>query len=146
MLVVFLRHAGCTFCRQTLADLAAARPRMEAAGVGVAVVHMSEDSAAASLLRRYGLGDLPRFSDPGRVLYRAFELRRGTLGQLFGPRVWAGGVRAALRGHGVGRLEGDGFQLGGSFVLRGGRIIAAHRNRDAADGADAAAMACGVGA
>ena len=144
VLVLFIRHAGCTFCKQALADLAAARADVEARGMGLAVAHMSDEAHAAALLGRYGLADLPRFADPQRDLYRAMGLQRGSLGQLFGPRVWARGIAATLGGHLAGKLDGDGFQLGGVFVVHRGRVVAAHRNTDAADRPDPSAVACEV--
>ncbi len=43
VLLIFLRHFGCTFCREALADLRVQRSRIEAAGVRIAVVHMSPE-------------------------------------------------------------------------------------------------------
>ena len=39
VLVVLLRSFGCTFCREAMSDVAAAKPRLDAAGVRVAFVH-----------------------------------------------------------------------------------------------------------
>ncbi|MDX1945082.1 MAG: redoxin domain-containing protein [Pirellulaceae bacterium] len=140
VLVVFIRHAGCTFCREALADLAAARPKLEAARVRIAIVHMSSVAAGAALFNRYGLGDLDQFSDPGCRLFRAFELSRGTLGQVLGPAAIVRGLPALLR-HGIGKVEGDGFQLGGAFVIKDSQILAAVRHRTSADRADFAKLA-----
>lgn len=141
-LVVFLRHLGCTFCRETLADLARVRPHVEAAGVKIVLVHMVADDQAASVFATYGLADVPRLSDPNKQLYRAFELRRGTLAQLFGPHVWLRGIGAGLwQRHGVGWLQGDGFQMPGAFVVHQGRIVRAFRHADAADRPDYCALA-----
>ena len=91
-LVVFLRHSGCTFCRQALADIAARRSAIEVGGAGIVLVHMGDDASAATFFSEYGLGDVARISDPHRLLYRAFELRRGSLWQLFAPQVIARGL------------------------------------------------------
>lgn len=56
-------------------------------------------------------------SDPAAELYEALGLARGTLGQLLGPRVLLSGVRAALRGHGVGKPVGDPTRLSGWFLV-----------------------------
>ena len=85
-LVVFLRHAGCTFCRETLAEIARLRPEIGRRGVSVAFVTMSEEPGAQAIFDRYGLGDAPRISDPECELYRAFALRRGAWRQVFAPR------------------------------------------------------------
>lgn len=142
-LLVFLRHSGCTFCRETLAALQRDRVRIEASGVSLSLVHMSADADAQALFARYGLDDVPRFSDPSRRLYRAFELRRGTLSQLLGPSIWWRGARAFFSGHSVGPLDGDGFQMPGAFIVHDGRVVRAYRPNTAADSPDYCRLAIG---
>lgn len=143
-LVVFLRHLGCTFCREALADLRDRRERIESGGAQIVLVHMAPEDVAAPFFDKHGLGDLPRISDPDQSLYRAFGLRRGSLLQLFGPKVWWRGLVATLRGHRVGKLVGDGFQMPGAFLVRNGKIVSAFRHRSAADRPDYTTLACGV--
>ncbi len=140
VLLLAVRHAGCTFCRAELADLAAHRTQIEAAGVTPAALTMSAPPAAAALLERYGLGDLPCFSDPDRVLYRALELGRGEAAELFAPKIWATGLAPALK-YGIGAMDGDGFQMGGAFLLSDAGVIAAHVARGPADAPDLVALA-----
>jgi hypothetical protein len=142
LLVVFLRHLGCTFCREALGDLRSRRSAIESEGVGVAVVHMADDKQALALLRGYGLEDLPRFSDPDRRLYRAFGLKRGSFWQLFGPKLWIRGLGTTLRGHRVGKLVGDGFQMPGVFLVDDGRIVRSFVHGSAGDRPDYGALAC----
>jgi peroxiredoxin len=144
VLLLLLRHTGCVFCREAIADAAAALPRIEAAGVRLVLVHQGADDALRPLLERYGLGKIDRVSDPTKAVYRALDLPRGTLGQLFGPPVWSRGLAAVLAGHGIGPLVGDGFQMPGAFLLRDGRVVAAYRHRHAADRPDCGALACGL--
>ncbi|MBC8166115.1 MAG: redoxin domain-containing protein [Bryobacteraceae bacterium] len=137
VLVVFLRHAGCTFCREALADLARQRPLIEAAGAKILLVHMGEVEFSREFFLRYGLADLPSISDPHRHVYRAFGLRRGDLRMLFGPKVWWRGFRAGvIEGHGIGRLIGDGFQMPGIFLVFHGQILRCYRHQSAADRPD----------
>jgi hypothetical protein len=140
LLLVFIRHVGCTFCREALADLAAQRSPLEAAGLRLAVVHMSSPANAAALLARYGLDDIDQFSDPDCRLFRAFELARGTLWQVLGPAIWRRGLFALLR-HGIGKPEGDGFQLAGVFVVKDSKVVASFRHATSADRPDFAAIA-----
>ncbi|MHB8973366.1 MAG: SelL-related redox protein [Pirellulaceae bacterium] len=136
-LVVFLRHTGCTFCREALADLNRCRAAIEAEGVRLAIVHMSEALTATMRFEEHDLGDVHRYSDRECELYRAFGLERGRFLQLFGMKVWCRGVVAALWcGHGIGRLEGDGFRLPGVFLLDQGQILAEFRATTAADRPD----------
>lgn len=140
VLLVAVRHAGCTFCRAELADLAAKRAELEAAGVTPAVLTMSSPADAAALLTRHGLADLPAYSDPHRTLYRALELGRGEAADLFKPSLWAKGLGPFLK-HGVGPMDGDGFQMGGAFLLSPDGVRAAHVARDAADAPDLCRLA-----
>ena len=70
-------------------------------------------------------------SDPDRELYAAFGLARGSAGQLFGPGVIWQGVKAALRGHGVGKPVGDPRQMSGWFLIDEGEVVWSHVHEDA---------------
>jgi len=144
VLCVLTRHSGCTFCKEMLGDLRERRAAIEARGYRIGIITMSSRGSNAELMREYGLESASWFSDPDRIAYRAFELRRGTLLQLFGPAVLLGGLRAALRGHGIGRLAGDGFQMPGAFVISKGRIVRSFRHRSASDRPDYQGMACEI--
>jgi len=134
VLVVFLRHAGCTFCRETLDELQKRRSEWTAKSIQPVVVHMGSDEEGRGMMARFELADVPTISDPQCRLFRAYELPRGTLRQLFGWRIWVAGFRTAiLKGYGFGTLAGDGFQLSGAFLVRDGQILAAAPSRDAAD-------------
>jgi hypothetical protein len=144
-LVVLLRHSGCTFCKETLSDLARQQADIERSGVGLVVVGMTASSQGLQkLAERYGLASAAFVADPDRLLYRALELGRGSFLQLFGPRIWLAGLLAALRGHGVGKLEGDGFQMPGAFVIHRGRVVRAYRHATAADRPDLKELACPI--
>lgn len=142
VLVVFLRHGGCTFCREALSDIARRRAAIERSGVRIVLAHMMSDAEAAGLFGRYGLGDIARVSDPDRELYRAFGLKRGRLSQLLGWKVWwRGFVAGILHRHGARRLKGDGRQMPGAFLLRDGAIARRFRHDSAADRPDYEALA-----
>lgn len=150
VLLVFLRHLGCTFCREAVTDVSEQRRAIEREGVMPGFVGMMTEPDLGAFLELYGLGDLPRFADPARNLYRAFGLGRGNARQLFGPRVWRRGLAAAAPawlgggGHGVGRLKGDGLQMPGVFLLHEERVIGGYRHETAADRPDYSRMACEV--
>ena len=144
-LVVLLRHSGCTFCKEALADLAERQAAIHKANMSLAVIGMSPTSEALKAVgTSYGLTTAAWFADPDRLLYRALELKRGTFSQLIGPSVFIGGIRAALHGHGIGKLEGDGFQMPGAFVIHNGRVIRSYRHTTAADRPDLLEFACPV--
>lgn len=134
VLLVFLRHAGCTFCRETLDELSKARLQWQQRGLLPVVVHMGSVDQGIQMMKSYGLEDCPVISDPQCKLFRAYQLPRGTWNQLFGLRVWIEGFKAAiLKGYGFGTLVGDGFQMSGSFVVRKGQVVKTYPSKDAAD-------------
>jgi peroxiredoxin len=128
LLVVFLRHAGCPFCREALAELSRKRAAIESTPARIVLVHMMNDEQAQDLFRKYGLNDVDRVSDPGQSLYRALGLTRGSAAQVMGPRTWWRGFKTAiLSGHLPGKPIGDVFQMPGAFVVEDGRILRAFR-------------------
>jgi hypothetical protein len=136
VLTIFVRHFGCVFCREALADLAAVRPAIEAEGAQIAIVHQSSLMKATEMLGQYGLDDLHRYSDPSCALYHAFGLSRGRLSQLLGPRIWLRGFLLMLRGHSPGTVDGDVFQMPGAFVIRNGQVVRSFRHDSADDRPD----------
>ena len=123
VLLIFLRHMGCSFCREAMADAAARRGELAATGTKFAFVHLVEEAEARPIFAKYGLDDVDRIADPNQDLYRAFQLRRAPLSNLFQPKTLARFVQAVRAGHFQSSLQGDGFRLGGAFLLRDGRIV-----------------------
>jgi peroxiredoxin len=145
-LVVFLRHAGCPFCREALSDIARLRPRLEAEGARLVLVHLSGEAEIARLLAIYGLADTPRIHDPHGSLYRAFGLPRGSLSDVAGPKVWWRGCQAVFAGrHRVAFPDSDAFQMPGVFLLFHGEILRSYRHQSAADRPDYLALVTGRG-
>ena len=141
VMVVFLRHFGCTFCREALSDLAKSRPAIDSSGTQLLLVHMGSEEQAAEFFARYNMDDVPRISDPKCALYRGFGLSRGSLGALFGPKVWTRGLQAGLANkHGAGTQIGDGFQMPGVFLIFYGEVLRTFRHQSAADRPDYVAL------
>jgi hypothetical protein len=140
-LVVFLRSFGCTFCREAMADVAAARARIQAEGAQIAFVHAASPEEAAPWFAKYGLDDVLAVSDPTLAHYRAFGLERVTLPALVDPQVWTRGAASALS-HGFGVQSVEMMrQLPGVFVLQNGAIVRDFRHRSPADRPDYVALA-----
>lgn len=146
VLLVFVRHSGCTFCREALKQLQAVKPKLDKANILLAVVHLGPPGDPDDFFKRYKLGDdVIRISNPECTLFRAFGLMRGHFRQLFGWRVWLRGFQSAiLAGNGFGKLVGDGFQMPGAFLLEDGKVVAEHRHKNAADEPDYWQIACKV--
>lgn len=126
-LAVFMRHAGCTFCREGLADLAFHQDKINATGARVFLVHMGEpgDSEFANKAKEAGIPESwTLISDPGRALYQLAGITRGQLRQVFSLKTFVRGFVAGVLGkHGVGPVEGDGFMMPGAFVWSEGQLV-----------------------
>lgn len=131
LVLVFLRHFGCTFTRQLLRGLEELQHSATDMGGELVLVHMLKSGEEIRYLGSHG--DVARIADPRCKLYRAFGLGRGGLLELFGPRVWWLGAIAIFKGCGVGHLAGDGLQMPGAFLFRDGNIISAQRAKSASD-------------
>ncbi|MCA9136395.1 MAG: AhpC/TSA family protein [Planctomycetales bacterium] len=141
VLVVFLRHSGCTFCREALQDLSDQRHQIESNGTKIVLVHMGDNDTSRPFFQAYGMDDVGRISDPKCELYRAYDLGRGRLSQLFGAQVfWRGFKSAILDRHGFGKLDGDGFQMPGAFLVRDNKIVTAFRHETSASRPDYCAL------
>jgi len=141
VMVVFLRHLGCTFCREALQDLSRTRKQIEEIGVSIALVHMSHPKQVSTTMNRYGLEDVDQFCDGTCEMYRAFGVKRGSFLQLFNPKVVWRGVVATLKGNILGALDGDGFRMPSIFFMYQGEIQGSFRHRTAADRPDYVALA-----
>ena len=132
LLLVFLRHSGCTFCRESVCDVATHRRQIESGGTQIAFVHMGQKEPI-ELLEKYRLTDLHVFRDHSCSLYDAFGLKMGTFGQLFGPNVWWRAFRAFFQGHRTGPADGNVLRMPGVFLMQDGQIVRAYRHQSAAD-------------
>jgi hypothetical protein len=107
------------------------------------LVHMGDNARDAALFEKHDLADVPRLADPDCRLYRQFGLDMGGFSELLGPLVWVRGFMAGLvRGHGVGRLRGNGFQMPGVYLYHCGQILGGFQHDRASDRPDYAELAC----
>jgi len=124
VLMVFLRHFGCTFCRETMVDLAAVRNDIESSGVKIVIVHMVKSEMAADMLKLYNLGDLSHISDVDQHLYNRFGLYKVSFRALFGFRNWWRAFMAGvIKGNLIGKPAGDPFQMPGVILFHKKRVI-----------------------
>lgn len=133
-LLVFLRHFGCSFCKETVSDLRAAA---EAVPGYPAVLFFSQGSPreARAFLRTYWPG-VRVVCDPDLAFYEAFGIGRGGLLEMFGPRALGAMRRAKTKGHDVGERSGDIWRMPGLFLVRGARVLWSHDFRHAGDHPD----------
>ncbi|MEB3207049.1 MAG: peroxiredoxin-like family protein [Vampirovibrionales bacterium] len=140
VLMLFLRHAGCIFCKEALFDLSQSLSRLNAAGIETVVIMMSDMPRMQQLMADYPLAGVFALSDPERHVYKAFGLGRGGVGQLFSWTVIKRGLAAALHGHQQGMLEGDGFQMPGAVLLKNSQLVSQWVFQNAAEVLDVEAV------
>ena len=96
------------------------------------MVMMGEVDKVAAIKKKFQV-PFPCLADPDQAAYQAFEVARGCLSAVAGPRVWLPGLRALFRG-GMGNPGDDVFQLHGSFAIdQSGIVQLAHHPRNSAD-------------
>src|SRR5271156_1678591 len=71
VLLIFLRHFGCSFCRQAISDVADLREELARRGGRPVFVHLGTPERAKPFFDYYGIGDVERISDPEAKIYRS---------------------------------------------------------------------------
>ncbi len=143
VLLVFLRHFGCSFCRETLDRVSQVRVKLEAKGVRPVFVHLGTPERAKPYFDYYQLSDVERVSNPDASLYQhpVFGLgRTNPFSHFFQPAVVKAWVMGAVRAYGIGLIREDGEQMPGVFYLKGGKIANFYRYRTIADRPDYLAL------
>lgn len=140
VLLVLVRHYGCLFCRQQLADLRPVWSRIVASGVQPIVIGNGTPLMAEAFAEESGL-EVPLYTNPGREVYAALGTKRPGLSAFINPRLYWNGLRAALGGFFPRPPKGDAAQLGGVFLVRpGGEMPYAYRSDLAGDHPSAAEL------
>ena len=148
VMLIFLRHFGCTFCREALSEISMKREELTATGTKIVFVHMSDNDTATRYFNRYNLEGADHISDPECNYYAAFGLVKANATQLMGLRVWMRGFNAGVvGGHGIGKLMGDSFQMPGIFLIQNGQIRDQYIHKLSSDKPDYAKLTecCQVG-
>lgn len=119
VVLVFVRHFGCVFCKQQIAEMGLLLDRVRRMGADIVVIgHGSVEEARA--FRDEEQLTLPLLTDPSRVSYCALEMRRG-LTSVLRPSVFTRALASWRAGFRQSRVAGDPLQQGGVVVIaRGG--------------------------
>jgi peroxiredoxin len=134
LLLVFLRHFGCTFCREAVAEISKIRNDIEAKGTQLAFVHLAaDDNKAQKFFTPYGFQDLPRFADPEGRLFQSFGLVRANWRAYLNYESILRTLIAWLEGHFVGMPAGDVQRMPGTFLIQYGEIRKAFRHKLVSD-------------
>lgn len=141
LFLVFLRHFGCTFCREAVDTISKTRQEIEANGSKLAFVHLGTEEKAQRFFKPYGLLDVPRFGDAEGRLYQSFGLLRAELKQYLNSESILRMLLAWSRGHFVGLPAGDIQRMPGAFLMDQGEIRKAFRHKLVSDRPDYVALA-----
>jgi peroxiredoxin len=114
--VVWVRHFGCTLCREQASEVRARIPDIRSAGAAVVIVGSGAAPYAHDFIEKMELGDVPVLSDEKLESYKLAGLRRGMLSMIH-PRAALNFARALRRGHRQGKTMGDQQQQGGVLVV-----------------------------
>jgi len=137
VMLVFLRHFGCVFCREAMKDIGKRKAEWKKKNINVILVHMSDDETAKKYFAKYGVAGFEHISDPETRLYASFGLGKGRVSQLFGLKNFIRGFETTIKGIPIGvRQIGDGFQMPGVFLIRNSMIMDSYIHASAADRPD----------
>ena len=134
VMLVFLRHFGCVFCRDALREISTLKSYLKEKKVTLVFVHMADENVARTFFEKYDLLNYESISDPTCELYSRFGLGKGNFNQLFGLKSLIRGFEATKHGTMISLKQiGDGFQMPGIFILSAGDIVASYIHQTAAD-------------
>ncbi|MBL7831906.1 MAG: redoxin family protein [Saprospiraceae bacterium] len=137
ILLIFLRHFGCNFCKASVVEISKIQQNIEDRGFKIVFVHLSDDDTAREFFKKYKIRNAEFISDPDANFYKDFGLGKGTFNQLFGFKTWYRGFETSVvQGHGVGWFVGDGLQMPGVFVLMEGEVKSQYVHHYVSDSPD----------
>jgi AhpC/TSA antioxidant enzyme len=112
--IAFVRHFGCLFCYEQVAEMVEVSADIERWGGRFCVIGNGTPLHAGVFMAEAKLkGDV--FTDPGRLLYSGLAMRHGVFTTL-NPTSSRHARRAYARGYRQRGLRGDPWQQGGAIV------------------------------
>ncbi len=127
LILVFLRHFGCIFCREQIAEL------RQFNSENIILVGMGRVQETKDFKQKM---EIPQkmISDPNKLLYDGFGLRRGSFGQVINPTLMSKSLRLMQSGNRMGMLKGDPWMLAGVFrIEQDGEVSFSHFASDISD-------------
>jgi hypothetical protein len=101
----------------------------------VSAIGMGWPEMAAGFKAQFAI-PFPLLVDRDRASYAGVSIRRGSLMEVVGPKVWLPWLKSIARGTGQTLTKVDQLQLGGSLIVApGGDVLFQHSARTAADNA-----------
>ena len=123
VLLVFLPHDASPLFQGSIENIIQQRHAIEQQGTHLVLIRPNRSERTLSLLRRAGLADEEYVSDTDYTMYNTFNLKRATLGQIFGLQSWRQGWASNGLAHAdLNELVGDGFRMPGAFLVYQGEL------------------------
>lgn len=137
-LLLFMRHFGCIGCAEHVATLAPRFVELDQLGVRIVMIGCGPPRFIEPFIERQRLVGEPVevFTDESLTVQRQAGLGYGHWGG-FGPRGVFEQVRAFVRGHVSGDVEGDAKQQAGALLIDAQGIVRLyHQSRSLGDHVD----------
>ena len=132
IVIVFLRHFGCPFCREQVVKLRDDFALAQSSGLDIVCIGQGSYKTGKGFSIYFNLPFPVLVTEDDNSVYKRYGLLQGTPKQLFGIDVILRGL-SALR-HGMGAVEGDATQMPGIFVVdTNGTVLLARRAASQAD-------------
>ena len=122
VVLCFVRHFGCIFCRAQASELDAWRDEIRARGARLVIVGNGASRYAEALAEDLKIQSTILI-DEQRHSYQAAGMRRG-FAEILSPKLPWNALRSYMAGHRQSSVQGDAFQLGGVLIVApGARIV-----------------------
>lgn len=115
VVLALVRHFGCLFCKQQVAELAKEAVRIHALGAELVVLGNGGAEHVRWFREDFGI-ETPVFSDTTGQAYRAVGAKRGFFSGA-NPATMLASLRAFAKGYRQSGTRGDRYQQGGVFVI-----------------------------
>lgn len=133
VVLVFLRHFGCLFCREQAAELHGQLPEIRRRGAELVFIGNGNRHFAQGFKADHAITS-PLYVDTKRDSYRALGMKRGFFATLGSRATWKNMLRAWKQGFRQGGTRGDAWQNGGVLVVEpGGGVAFSYLSREAGD-------------
>lgn len=135
VLLIFLRHLGCSFCKETLNIVRKYKATILEKNISVVLVHMSDEDICETVFQEYELGEITYVCDKESILYKSFQLKRGTFFQLFGWKVMCRAIGLKIKKNINPNVvdDSDVYQMPGIFLIHHNEILHEFQYKSAAD-------------
>lgn len=131
VLMVFLRHIGCQFCKETVRDVRAASQRDP--DYPDVLFFFQENLEEGQAFFNTHWPRARAVSDPDQFFYKEFGIPAAGILDVVGPRALLSSIRATLKGNLNSWPRGNIWQMPGFFVVLGDQVVWSHDYSHAGD-------------